>query len=237
VVGTKSDITAILFDLDDTLFDHTKAQNDVILRITKVHPELFGNIGDDKIIDAFHKADRMAIEEFNAGVALDVVRSDRSKRFLNFLGINEGFGETINERYIQSYRNAYYPMENAVTIIQRLHGRYKLGIVSNGSSEMQMFKLESLNISDSLDCKIFSEGVGIRKPDPEIFLAAAKALKLTPADCLFVGNSYKDDVIGAKNAGMHTCWFNRNKEPVPSKAVYHDIQISRLEELLGLLAS
>ena len=58
----KSNITAILFDLDDTLFDHKKAQNDVMLRITKNYPELFGNIDDGKIVLSFRKADKIAIE-------------------------------------------------------------------------------------------------------------------------------------------------------------------------------
>ena len=236
MVSMKSNINAILFDLDDTLFDHTKAQNDVILRVTKNYPELFGNIDDRTILDVFRKADIIAVGEFDSGVPLDVVRLGRSKRFLGSLGIKADICEEITKKYIRSYSTVILPIEGAEKVIRSLHGKYKLGIVTNGSPEIQMYKLDSLNILKYLECKIYSEGVGASKPDPEIFLAATNKLDIAPARCLFVGNSYRDDVIGAKNVGMYTCWFNRHKEPVPTKETHHDYKISTLDELLDILA-
>ena len=232
----KPDVTAILFDLDDTLFDHTRAQHDVMLRITKNYPELFGNIDDGTMLDAFRKADLIAVEEFDSGIPLNVVRLGRSKRFLDLLGIKADISEEITKKYLRSYKTVILPIEGAEKVIRALHGKYKLGIVTNGSPEIQIYKLKTLKIMKYLECKIYSEGFGASKPDPEIFLAAANTLDIAPARCLFVGNSYRDDVIGAKNVGMYTCWFNRHEEPVPSKETHHDYQISTLDELLDILA-
>jgi len=235
MVTMKYNITAILFDLDNTLYDHNKAQNNIMLKVTKQYPELFKNINDEAIIGAFHKADLIAIDEFNSGISLNNVRLDRTKRFLNSLEINVDISEEITCKYIQSYHTVIFPIDSAEKVIQSLSNKYKLGIVTNGSPEMQMFKLNALNILKYLGCKIFSEGLGVRKPDPEIFLAAIKVLNISPANCMFVGDSYKDDVIGAKNVGMYTCWFNPNNILAPTE-IYHDIEISKLDELLNILA-
>jgi putative hydrolase of the HAD superfamily len=229
-----SQIEAVLFDLDDTLFDHTRAQNEVIVKVAGDYLELFGGIDDDALVAAFRKADDVAVDIFYTGVPLDEVRLERSRLLLANLGIGEDISDGITEKYIRAYVRAYYPIENAERVVQSLVGKYKLGIVSNGSREMQRFKLESLNILDHLDCMFFSEGFGIRKPDPEIFLAAADELGVAPAECLFVGNSYRDDVEGAKKVGMLTCWFNRHRKPDPAE-VYHDYQVTNLDELLGIL--
>ena len=234
-VSGESDVLAVLFDLDDTLFDHTGAQNHVIVEVARGFPEVFGDLDDIVLVSAFRRADRAAVELFYSGMPLDEVRLERSRLFLDELGVEEDIGSEITEGYIRAYVTAYYPIENAERVVRSLLGKYKLGIVSNGSAEMQMFKLESLNVLEHLECTLFSEEFGIRKPDPGIFLAAAEELGVAPAQCLFVGNSYRDDVVGAKKVGMRTCWFNRHGEPVPSEVTYHDHQISNLLELLDIL--
>jgi putative hydrolase of the HAD superfamily len=83
------------------------------------------------------------------------------------------------------------------------------------------------------ECIVLSEELGIRKPDPAIFWHAAELLDVAPGDCLYIGDSYDNDVVGAKRSGMHVCWFNPAGEAA-SGEVKPDLEIRTLEEILRL---
>jgi putative hydrolase of the HAD superfamily len=57
-----------------------------------------------------------------------------------------------------------------------------------------------------------------------------------PQECLYVGDSYANDVIGAKNAGMRACWLNRAEVKMPDEKTKPDFIIGKFEELPALLA-
>ena len=95
-----------------------------------------------------------------------------------------------------------------------------------------MKKLNVLELTEYFDKFIFSEEVGSRKPDKEIFLHALEKVDKNGESCLYVGNSFRTDIKGAKKVGMKTCWLNRQgkqKEDVP------DLEIKELSELLEIL--
>ena len=56
-----------------------------------------------------------------------------------------------------------------------------------------------------------SKELGYSKPDVRFFLAVAEYMGVSPNECMMTGNLYEKDIIGAKKAGMTTCFFNENK--------------------------
>ncbi|MEC8989819.1 MAG: HAD-IA family hydrolase, partial [Candidatus Latescibacterota bacterium] len=92
-------------------------------------------------------------------------------------------------------------------------------------------KLETLGLHDAFACILLSEEFGARKPDPSIFLEGCRQLQVEPARCLYVGDSYRNDVVGAAAAGMPCCWFNAISDPVTGSAKA-TIEIDRLSDLL-----
>ena len=76
----------------------------------------------------------------------------------------------------------------------------KLGVTSDFPVAR---KLGLLGLDGCWDCAFSSEEVGYLKPNPEPFLELAYRFDCRPQEILYVGNSYKYDVIGAVNAGMH----------------------------------
>jgi putative hydrolase of the HAD superfamily len=56
-----------------------------------------------------------------------------------------------------------------------------------------------------------SQEIGFKKPDPGFFDAIAKKLSLDPSACVMIGNFYEKDIVGAKQAGMQTVWFNETQ--------------------------
>jgi putative hydrolase of the HAD superfamily len=78
---------------------------------------------------------------------------------------------------------------------------FRLAVISNADGRMED-ALVRAGLRDHFEFVIDSDLVGVAKPDPEIFLAGARMLGLPPEDCLYVGDLYPVDVVGARAAGM-----------------------------------
>lgn len=86
-------------------------------------------------------------------------------------------------------------------VLRRLASRYRLGIVSNFYGNLDgILRAEGQRVLFEV---VADSGVlGVTKPDPEIFLHAARALDSRPEDCVMVGDSVARDMKGAAAAGM-----------------------------------
>ena len=94
----------------------------------------------------------------------------------------------------------------------RLKKKYRLAIVSNFYGNLPVVCKEA-GYDSIFDAVIDSGRVGFMKPDPRIFQAALQQLRVTPQESLFVGDSLKRDMLGAKSSGMrHIRVLNRNAE-------------------------
>lgn len=87
--------------------------------------------------------------------------------------------------------------------LERLHARYRLGVISNSDGSIARL-LNELGIGDCFDAVIDSHHCGAEKPDPRIFRAALDALRSRPEDSLYVGDIYSVDFIGAQGAGLRS---------------------------------
>ena len=228
-------IRAVLFDLDDTLYDRKAAQIMVLELIVKRFPHIFGRFEKERVIEAFLESDSLLTINFNAGAPSEGIREERSRIFLEILGIREDIVDTITEIYVDEYPKLNAVMPGAFELVKELSGRYQIGVVSNGLPDVQYIKLESMGLRDLFSCVVLSEELGIRKPDPRIFHQAADLIKMSPADCLYIGNSYKDDIAGAKAAGMLACWLKSSPSSSPDGEYEADFVIGNLKDLTGIL--
>ena len=117
-----------------------------------------------------------------------------------------------------------------------LHGNYKLGVISNNFGNTRGW-CDEYQLSPLFDVIIDSTVFGIAKPDPKIFEAALSELAVAPAEAIYVGDSYKADMVGAKNVGMSTAWMVGNQtKDCPDISVV-DVQLSHLHELSDFLST
>ena len=102
--------------------------------------------------------------------------------------------------------------EDALPVLAELrrHG-IKIGFVSNGSRDLEEFvRHHGLDA----DCAIGSRAFGRTKPHPEIFRHALALLHVEPAEAAMVGDSYEDDIEGARALGMRAFLLDRdNRRP------------------------
>ena len=85
---------------------------------------------------------------------------------------------------------------------------YRLAVISNGITIKQWEKLVRLNIYSFFDEVITSEEVGKKKPDKLIYDVALRKMKGDPEKSIMVGNKFKEDALGAVNAGMSAILVN-----------------------------
>lgn len=88
-------------------------------------------------------------------------------------------------------------------------------IVTNGNVRQQERKVELLGLGDHVVGMVVSEGVGVAKPDPEIFRIAAEQADGELADAWMIGDSLSSDIAGGIAAGLRTIWLRRGRELPP----------------------
>jgi putative hydrolase of the HAD superfamily len=112
------------------------------------------------------------------------------------------------------WRPAHSVLSSAQALLESLRARgLKTAIVANSwpdPARVLRGDVEAFGLAEHLDALVFSEEVGARKPDPEIFLHACHALAVEPEAAMHVGDNLEADVQGAANLGMTTVqavWF------------------------------
>ena len=231
-----ADLKALLFDLDDTLFDRQGAQLMVLDVIVRQFCDVFDGIGLEVVTEAFLESDRLTILEFYGDIpTAENIRVRRGQVFLDLLGLDQAYADAIAELYVEVYPRMNAPVDGAVATVEALSSKYQLGIVSNGLPDVQYCKLETLGLRQWFDCIVLSEELGIRKPDPRIFWHAIGLLGRKPEACLYVGDSYTADVVGGQKAGMQVCWFNPAGLRPAQVDVESGYEIRALAEVLEIL--
>lgn len=110
---------------------------------------------------------------------------------------------------------------------------YKIAVVSNFYGNLNVI-LKELQLFDFFDVTIDSKIENIRKPNPQIYLLAANRLGLQPKDCIFVGDSYTQDIVPSKDLGFGTIMI-RKKEDDLSAYTKADLIIKSVEKLTDYL--
>jgi HAD superfamily hydrolase (TIGR01549 family) len=209
---------AILFDLDDTLFDHHTASTNALARVHAASPA-----GRRATFEAFQRhhtrfLEEMHIEVLAGRVGLDDARRERFRRVFAALGVDVTVEETAAAAaaYRAGYLEARRPTAGAVDLVAALKPRVRIGIVSNNLLEEQREKLEICGLAPYVDSLVVSEEVGLSKPDPGIFRTALARLGAREDSAIMVGDSWQADIAGAAAAGIRPVWFNPRRLPRPS---------------------
>lgn len=116
--------------------------------------------------------------------------------------------------------------------LERLARRYRLGIVSNFYGNLEGI-LSAEGLRPLFSVVADSGVVGVIKPEPGIFLHAAKAVGVEPAECVMVGDSIKRDMKGAEGVGMKRALVVAGPETPDAGQDWTIRSVTELEGLLG----
>lgn len=233
-------IRGILFDIGDTLLDATRLQRRAL-------KESLDILAAENLIDSpeeFLRAYRLADEEpqFEDMPDLNHLYSDSRIVVRAFQILSKPFTSQVIDNFLRVYRDRIRAnvrpdtaLKSALDELKQMG--IKLGIVSNGTTKEQLEQLALLQIRDYFDPILISEEVGIRKPDPRIFLLAVKKWQLSPDKILVVGDRGDWEIVGAHYADMKsalTTQFVDHRDAV-SEEMKPDFIISDISELPHIL--
>ena len=131
------------------------------------------------------------------------------------------------------YNAARNSVEEARPVLEALHSRYPMVLVSNFYGNVESV-LADFDLRRYFKSIIESAVVGVRKPDPQIFRLGVDALGLEPKDVLVIGDSYKKDIVPAESIGCHVAWIKGKGWTADEDAQMHPNIIKNLSEILDV---
>ncbi|MGU9867553.1 pyrimidine 5'-nucleotidase [Kluyvera ascorbata] len=141
----------------------------------------------------------------------------------------------LNDAFMNAMAEICAPLPGAVSLLNALKGKVKMGIITNGFTSLQQIRLERTGLREHFDLLIISEEVGVAKPDRRIFdYALEQAGNPDRSRVLMVGDTAESDIRGGINAEWATCWLNAHQRPLP-EGITPDWTVTSLPELELLL--
>ena len=210
---------AVIFDLWDTLVEWPVEEaaklTDRLAELADVGAEEFG-----RRWQASYRASQ-------TGPLADVYRS---------LGVPDHHVEAHVAARHDFARRVLRLRDGAAQALATLRQRgIKLGLISVCSEEVPVAWPES-ELAGLFDAETFSSDCGLMKPEPEIYLHTAFALRVEPSECFFVGDGANDELAGAGRVGMTPVLFAPSgKTPLwPEVREWTGLRVSSIEEVLEL---
>ena len=202
-------LTTVLFDLDDTLFDHIGTARAALAATAAADARL--QAADPEALYQHYSA---LLEQIHAQLlagryTYEQARRLRFERLLGPYGVGAAEVSAIAQAHYGRYQQLRRPLPGARALLEALKPHYRIGIVTNNRTGEQLDKLHHLDLHPFVDALITSEDVGVPKPDPRIFAAALARLGARPAEAVLVGDNWTADVLGALGAGIRPVWLNR----------------------------
>jgi len=110
---------------------------------------------------------------------------------------------------------AFYP--DTLDALARFCAQVPVAAITNGNASVAR-----IGIGDLFAFSLSAGEYGAAKPDAGIFHAACARLGFAPDEVLHVGDDVHADVLGAADAGLHSCWINRAEHGAPISWPYPD---------------
>ena len=180
---------AVLFDWDDTLC-YAEPHRYLHAREVARH---FGR--ELPLADVYHAFIRAGDSSF-----------DDWGRFWSQLPVEIGVDPDQQASFVHAYRvreayRRYQLFEDVLELLEDLTGRaLRVGIISNNTEVVQI--VAQLDMTHRFEIIVSPDTYRVAKPHPEIFVRALAAMGVDPASAIYIGDSYDNDVVGARAAGL-----------------------------------
>ena len=228
-------IKAVIFDVDNTLYNFTKAHKAAFRALAAYADERLGLSGE-----SFERLHRETAEELRAYMGEVAALHNRCIRYqvmLEKLGLPlyphvlemEGF-------YWDTLLKEAVPSANAKETLRSLKDRgIRIGVGTDMTARMKFIKLEMLVILAYVDFLVSSEEAGAEKPALSFFARCVEKAGFGKKECLFVGDSLRKDVLGALDAGLQAVWYGPESPAEEREDVLRITDMRQLPEVVSAL--
>lgn len=226
-------IKHVFFDLDHTLYDFERNSALAFERIFK-EEQIPLKLKDflDIYIPINNEYWKKYRENKVSKQALRFGRLNDTMLKLN-LELKPDFINKLAQRYIEVLPSFNHLFPGSLEVLHYLQAKdYSLHLITNGFEEVQMKKCIAAGIDHFFIHYIYSESVGVKKPNPLIFEYALEQAGASPDESIMIGDNLEADIMGALNKEMHVIYCNFNDSPSNSIGVKEVKNLLELKEIL-----
>jgi len=192
---------AVFFDLDETLLKNELPAE----RLFRYHmTDDLAPVADcaDEFLQALMQTAGAIWAQMGTFKSVEAALIDAYDRALRHLNLNVD-ATVLLTRFVSVSAEHTRLNQGALELVQWLRARgIKTGVISNGFHCVQRPKVIQHHLDQWMDAIVFSEQVGVHKPDPEIFHYALQQLSVAPEQSLYVGDHLTNDIEGGRQAGL-----------------------------------
>ena len=226
-------IKTLLWDIDGTLLDFSKAEEYGIRKCFKIF-----SLGEctDEMLSRYSVINRKYWEmlERNELTKPEVLRG-RFEEFFKTEGIEFDKIDEFNLEYQYRLGDKVFFCDNGLETVQSLKGKIKQYAVTNGTFVAQSRKLSQSGLDEIFDGIFISDKVGFEKPAIEFFQAVQSEIgKFNHNEVMIIGDSLTSDMRGGNNADILCCWYNPHGG-VNRDNLHIDYEITDISQVLEIL--
>lgn len=223
-------VRAICFDLDNTLWDVwpviVRAEQAMYAFLAERYPRVVAKMTLEMMRSA---REQTAAAHPQMRHDFTFLRKQTLRDHAREFGYAEAMVEEAFDAFI-SARNAVELYADVLPALEQLRARYRLFTASNGNAD-----LGKIGLAHFFERTIAARHVGVLKPDPAIFHKVIEGTDLQAHEVVYVGDDPHLDVAGARGAGMHAIWIDRQGGEWPAEIAPAAHNVRSLTELLELL--
>ena len=215
-------IKAVIFDLDHTLFDRHGTLTAIVPRLRRTF-QVDPALSDAEIAAIWCYADDQYV--YDGWSYIHAYLCEKG-----VFTAPPAFAEYRSFIYA-AFAEVAVPFDYVLPLLEGLkRAGLLVGLITNGRHDLQYSKLEHTGMAYIFDEVVISGDVGVEKPDREIFEIACEKLGVAPDEVVYVGDNRRNDVDGAKGAGMKAVWL-KSTNPGQMGRTEPDAAITDLREL------
>jgi len=225
-----SPIKVLSFDLDDTLYDNSPV-------LLAAEQAMLHSLQQQTATHLQRPLDFWSQARWQLGQQRPDIRHDIGHwRLLGIeagliqLGLARGEASEIARHAYRAFwqtRTEIHINADVHTLLQQLAERYQLIAITNGNACIQR-----MGLGDLFEFSLQAGPDGRMKPFPDLYLAAAHRLQVSPQQILHIGDSHRADVMGALKAGCQAAWLDHHQRPC---SVLPHVHLTKLQQLKSLL--
>jgi len=219
-------VTQLFFDLDHTLWDYETNARATLLEM--YHIFVLDRFFRDEthFLKTFKEQNEKLWHRYNVGdIDKYEIRNNRFGYILNTVKNTDfNLAKELSNKFIIECPRKKALMPNAGKVLDKLSQDFELGIITNGFDDTQNIKLKYSEIDHYFKWVVTSESSGYRKPAKGIFDFTLDYSGGSLENIVIIGDNLQTDILGAKNAGWKSVWYNPQKKLIaPSQLQVHDL--------------
>jgi putative hydrolase of the HAD superfamily len=205
---------AILFDIDDTLYDRGIPFQNACRSVLNAA----GGLDSRTLFFAFLKHGNDVFEaSMNGSMSMEEMYIYRIRHALADYGLALSDEDALDFQKQYEWEQHHIQPDPGMkaALDWCTEQSFFLGIITNGKTDHQRMKYRAMQLETWIPPEhlLASGDIGINKPDIRIFQLAAQRWELDPDQTWYIGDSYPHDIVSAKRAGWHTIWLDKTCLP------------------------